>query len=201
MKFLLLTSIAALGLSTPMIFAQEEPLTNRPTQDGQNVQVGQLACPLTVQGLTVRDSAGNPIPIPLLTDPASVSSTTQIGDTLYALIPPDANSKATALILYQTGSLTSDDLNKAVQDALNHNNWFDATYDSPRPISDTDQPLPAGTQFWVCSSTGFVTLADSNGTISLAGPPAPPVDSSDPGITGLLLLTGTSTTTTPTTTP
>jgi hypothetical protein len=214
MKLILPVIAAALGFSGSIIHAQEQPLTNWPTQDGQNVQVGQLACPLSVQGLNIRDSSGNLTnSIPLLTDPASVQASTQIGDTVYALIPPDGNNQATALIMYQTTASTSDEVNKAVQDAMNHNNWFSPTYtfSTPRAISASDQPLPAGTQFWVCSASGFVTFTDS-GAISLAGPPAPVADTSDPGIASLLSLTNTttssststsstSTTTTSTTTP
>jgi hypothetical protein len=44
---------------------------------------------------------------------------TQIGDTLYALIPPDANNQAPALAMYQpdnsADASTSDEVNKAVQ--------------------------------------------------------------------------------------
>jgi hypothetical protein len=90
MKLILPIVIAQLGFSGSTIQAQEQSLTSWPNQDGQNVQVGQLACPLSVQGLNIRDSSGNLTNlIPLLTDPASVQATTQIGDTLYALIPPD----------------------------------------------------------------------------------------------------------------
>jgi hypothetical protein len=189
MKLKLPIALAALSLSCATIYAQqhlEQPLTNWPSQDGQNFQVGQLACPLSVQGLNIHDSSGNVVSIPLLTDPASVGATTQIGDTLYALIPPDGNNQATALVMYQADNSTSDEVNKAVQDSLNHNNWFGANY-VVRNISAADQPLPAGTQFWVCSSTGFVTLTD-NGSISVAGLSVPTVDPSDPAITGLASL-------------
>jgi hypothetical protein len=199
MKLILPVIVAALGFSGSIIHAQEQPLTNWPTQDGQNVQVGQLACPLSVQGLNIRDSSGNLTnSIPLLTDPASVQASTQIGDTLYALIPPDGNNQATALIMYQTTASTSDEVNKAVQDAMNHNNWFSPTYtySSPRTISASDQPLPAGTQFWVCSSSGFVTFTDS-GAIFAAGLTALPVDTSDPVIAGLTTLVNSTSTTTP----
>jgi hypothetical protein len=206
MKLILPVVVAALGFSSSIIHAQEQPLTNWPTQDGQNVQVGQLACPLSVQGLNIRDSSGNLTnSIPLLTDPTSVQATTQIGDTLYALILPDGTNQATAVIMYQAASSTSDEVNKAVQDALNHNNWFDATF-VVRNINQAGELLPAGTEFWVCSSTGFVTFTDS-GAISVAGPTAPVADTSDPGIAGLLSLTNTtttsdtSTTSTSTTTP
>jgi hypothetical protein len=187
MKRILPAVIAALGFSCAIINAQEQTLTNWPTQDGQNFQVGQLACPLSVQGLNIRASSGTLTnSIPLLTDPASVQATTQIGDTLYALIPPDGTNQATALIMYQAASSSSDEVNNAVQDALKHNNWFDATF-VVRNIQ-TGELLPAGTEFWVCSSSGFVTFTDS-GAISVAGPPAPVADTSDPGIAGLLSFT------------
>src|SRR5260370_8263749 len=165
--------IVALGFSCPtIIHAQEQPLTNWPTQDGQNVQVGQLACPLSVQGLNIRDSSGTLTnSIPLLTDPASVNATTQIGDTLYALIPPDGTNQATAVIMYQAASSTSDEVNNAGQDALKHNNWFDATF-VVRNINQSGELLPAGTEFWVCSSTGFVNFTYRVATsLSVTPPP------------------------------
>ena len=187
MKLILPFVVAALGFSTSAIHAQEQPLSNWPTQDGQNVQVGQLTCPLPVQGLNIRDSSGNlTASIPLLTDPASVGATTQIGDTLYALIPPDSTNQATAVIMYQGSSSTSDEINKAVQDALNHNNWYNATF-TVRNVNP-GETLPDGTEFWVCSSTGFVTFTDTNNGISVAGPPVPAVDPTDPAITGLQAL-------------
>jgi hypothetical protein len=197
MKLILPVVVAALGFSGSMIYAQEQPLTQWPTQDGQNVQVGQLACPLTVQSLNIRDNSGNlTASIPLLSDPTQTP--VQIGDTLYALIPPaDPNSQATALIMYRTAASTDDEVNKAVQDALNHNNWFGATF----VVQDiqTGQSLPAGTQLWVSSSSGFVTFA-ANGTILAAGSPPPGVDPSDPTVTGLLSLTNSTSTDTSTST-
>jgi hypothetical protein len=192
MKLTLPLLVAALGFSGSMIYAQEQPLTKLPTQDGQNVQVGQLTCPLPVYGLNIRDSSSGNLTspstptIPLLTDPASVGATTQIGDTLYALIPPDATNQATAVIMYQGSSSTSDEINKAVQDALNHNNWFNATF-TVRNVN-SGETLPDGTEFWVCSSTGFVTFTDTDNGISVAGPQVPAVDPTDPAITGLQAL-------------
>jgi hypothetical protein len=104
----MLSVLIALGFSCSMSYAQEQLLTNWPTQDGQNVQVGQLACPLSVQGLNIRDSSGNLTSIPLLTDPASFPTTTHIGDTLYALIPPDGNNQATPINMKKTNYGTSD---------------------------------------------------------------------------------------------
>jgi hypothetical protein len=191
MKLILPIVIALLGFSGSTIQAQEQSLTSWPTQDGQNVQVGQLACPLSVQGLNIRDFSGNLTnSIPLLTDPASVHATTQIGDTLYALIPPDGNNQASAVIMYQAASSTSDEVNKAVQDALNHNNWFNSTF-TVRNIDPAGELFQPGTEFWVCSSSGFVTFDDS-GAIYLAGPPPPVSDSSDPGIASPMALTAAS---------
>jgi hypothetical protein len=200
MKRILPVVIAALGFScATIVHAQEQALTNWPTQDGQNFQVGQLACPLSVQGLNIRDSSGTLTnSIPLLTDPASINATTQIGDTLYALVPPDGTNQATAVIMYQSVSSTSEEVNNAVQDALKHNNWFDATF-VVRNINQTGELLPAGTEFWVCSSSGFVTFTDS-GAISVAGPPAPVAGISDPGIASLLSLSNTTTNSNTTTT-
>ena len=189
MKLILPFVIAALGFSTSIVRAQEQPLITWPTQDGQNVQVGQLACPLSVQGLNIRDASSGDLTasVPLLKDLTSVATTIQIADTLYALIPPDGSNQATAVILYRAASSTDDEVNRAVQDALNHNNWFSATFQQPQTIDPGGQSFPAGTQFWVCSSTGFVTFTASGG-ISVAGPPAPAVDPLDPAITGLQAL-------------
>jgi hypothetical protein len=195
MKLKLPLALAALSLSCATIHAQqqqqplEQPLTNWPSQDGQNFQVGQLACPLSVQGLNIHGSSGTvTASIPLLTDPASAG--VAIGDTLYALIPPpDGNTPATALVMYQAGNSadpsTIDEVNKAVQDALNHNNLFGANYVIGN--MSVGESLPAGTQFWVCSSTGFVTLT-GNGSISVAGQSVPTVDPTDPEITDLASL-------------
>src|SRR5262249_26733795 len=107
MKVKLPLALAALGLSCATIHAQqqqplEQPLTNWPSQDGQNFQVGQLACPLSVQGLNIHDASGNVALAPLLTDPAAAG--VALGDTLYALIPPDGSNQATALVMYQLGN-------------------------------------------------------------------------------------------------
>jgi hypothetical protein len=87
------------------------------------------------------------------------------------------NNQATAVIMYQAASSTSDEVNKAVQDALNHNNWFNATF-TVRNIDPAGELFQPGTEFWVCSSTGSVTFDDS-GAISLAGPTPPVSDSSE----------------------
>jgi hypothetical protein len=199
MKLILPVVVAALGFSGSMIYAQEQPLTKWPTQDGQNVQVGQLASPISVQSLNIRDDSGNlTASIPLLADPAQ--TTLQLGDTLYALIPPpDVTGQATVLIMYQTAASTSDEVNKAVQDALNHNNWFGATFAPPREMTAADQPLPAGTQFWVCSSSGFVSFT-ADGAIFAAGSPPPVVDPTDPIVAGLMSLTNSASTDTSTST-
>lgn len=184
----------AVILGTSAAYAQEQNLTNWPTQIGRNVQVAQLMCPIRVQGLNIRDASGNlTASIPLLTDPASVgATTTTIGDTLYAVIPPDANNQVSILVMYTGAGLsTNDEITGAAQDVLNHNNWPEPTYTYViRDISQGGELLPAGTQFWICSSTGYLTLTDSTGVICIAGNPAPTVDPSDPALSVLTTTTG-----------
>jgi hypothetical protein len=183
MKLARVAFVAVLTLGTSATYAQEQNLTNWPTQVGRNVQVAQLMCPIQVQGLNIRDASGNlTASIPLLTDPASVEATTTIGDTLYAVIPPDANNQVSILVMYANADLsTNDEITGAAQDVLNHNNWSDSTYVVSN-ISQGGQLLPAGTQFWICSSTGYLTLTDSAGVICVAGNPAPTLDPSDPAL-------------------
>jgi hypothetical protein len=182
MKSFHLAATAVLLLCHSRLCAQDQLLTNLPSQAGLNAQVGQLACPLQVQGLNIRDASGNLIASsPLLTSPAS--ATTTIGDTLYAVIPPDANNPVTIAVMYQANldadPSTDNEVISAAQDVMNHNNWTDSTY-VIRDISSAGEGLPQGTQFWICSSTGNLTLADSAGTVYVAGPPPPTVSSSDP---------------------
>jgi hypothetical protein len=187
MKRLLATVLGTLTLGSAIVQAQEENLTNWPAQTGRNVQVGQLLCSVQVQGLSIRDASGNlTASVPLLTDPASVGATTTIGDTLYAVIPPDANNNVTVLVMYDPDPTvdpsTSNEVVDAAQDVLNHNGWSDSSY-LVRNINETGELLPQGTQFWICSSTGYLTLTDSTGVICVAGAPSPPVDPTDPALT------------------
>jgi hypothetical protein len=205
MKLFPVTALAVLALGASTVYAQEQNLTNWPSQIGRNVQVGQLMCPIQVQGLNIRDASGNvAASVPLLTDPASVGATTTIGDTLYAVIPPSNanNNQVSVLVMYQSNGTAdpsaNDEIVGAAQDVLNHNNWSDSSY-VLRNINQAGELLPAGTQFWICSSTGYLTLTDSTGVICVAGNPAPTLDPSDPALAAL-----TTTTTTPassTTTP
>lgn len=192
--------VAVLALGASAGYAQEQNLTSLPTQTGRNVQVAQLMCPIKVQGLNIRDASGNLIAsIPLLTDPASVGASTTIGDTLYAVIPPDANNQVSILVMYANADLsTNDEITNAAQDVLNHNNWSDSSY-AIRNISQQGELVPAGTQFWICSSTGYLTLSDPTGVICVAGNPAPTLDPSDPALGVLTTTTGAATNTATTT--
>jgi hypothetical protein len=186
MKPLLATVLAVLSLGNAIVQAQEENLTNWAAQIGRNVQVGQLLCPLQVQGLSIRDASGNlTASVPLLTDPASVGATTTIGDTLYAVIPPDNNNNVTVVVMYDADPTvdpsTSDEIVNATQDVLNHNGWSNSSY-LIRNINQGGELLPQGTQFWICSSTGYLTLTDSTGVICLAGLPPPTVAPTDPAL-------------------
>jgi hypothetical protein len=202
MKLFSATLITVVGLGTSAVYAQEQNLTNWPTQVGRNVQVAQLMCPIQVQGLNIRDASGNlTASIPLSTDPASVGATTTIGDTLYAVIPPDANNQVSVLVMYaNANSSTSDEIASAAQDVLNHNNWSESSY-VIRDINQAGELLPADTQFWICSSTGYLTLTDSAGVICVAGDPAPTLDPSDPALAALTATTASTVDTSTTTTP
>jgi len=190
MKVAPVAFVAVFILATPAAYAQEQNLTNWPTQTGRNVQVAQLMCPIQVKGLNIHDASGKlTTSIPLLTDPASVQATTTIGDTLYAVVPPDSNNQVSVLVMYANADLsTTDEITSAAQDVLNHNNWSDSTY-VIRNISQGGELLPTGTQFWICSSTGYLTLTDSTGVICVAGSPAPPLDASDPALAALTTTT------------
>jgi hypothetical protein len=200
MKLARVAFVAALTLGASAGYAQEQNLTTGPTQAGFNVQVAQLMCPIQVQGLNIRDASGNLIAsIPLLTDPASVGASTTIGDTLYAVIPPDANNQVSILVMYSNADVsTNDEITSAAQDVLNHNNWTDSTF-AVSNISQSGQSLPAGTQFWICSSTGYLTLADPAGVICVAGITPPTLDPSDPALGVLTTTTGAATNTVTTT--
>jgi hypothetical protein len=189
MKLYPVTALVVLALGSSAVYAQEQNLTNWPSQIGKNVQVGQLVCPIQVQGLNIRDASGNlTAQIPLLTNPASSGATTTIGDTLYAVIPPDGNNQVSVLVMYQPDATsdpsTNDEIVKAAQDVLNHNNWSDSTL-VLRNIDPVGELFPEGTQFWICSSSGYLALTDSTGVICVAGPAAPTVDPSDPAFAAL----------------
>ena len=185
-KSIYLIALAVLLLGSSSVYAQDQLLTNLPAQTGLNVQVGQLLCPLQAQGLNIRDASGNvTVSVPLL----SANASTTIGDTLYAVIPPDVNNQVTVAVMYQANldadPSTDGEIINAAQDVLNHNNWTGSTV-AIRDIASGGELLPQGTQFWICSSTGYLTLADSTGTVYVAGPPAPTVSSSDPLVSVLM---------------
>jgi hypothetical protein len=83
-------------------------------------------------------------------------------EVFYALAPPDANGNVTAWVIISnpvapdTFDLPTA-MNDAIPDALNQNGWTAASY-SVQAVSAGLQ-VPAGTQFWVYSSTGSLTLA------------------------------------------
>jgi hypothetical protein len=151
------------------LFGQEIALTSFQMQPGSNFQIGTTSLAVSPIGLNVRDQSANLLnSIPLLSAPASVGANTQITDTIYAITPPDSSNSVTVEILYQADPsqpITSAEILNAVQDTLTQNSWFGAQ--AQVKIASTSEILPAGTQFWVCSSAGYVTFAD-NGAISLA---------------------------------
>jgi hypothetical protein len=150
--------------------AQEMQLNSWQLQAGKNVQVGQADSAISVLGLNAHDQSGNVTLIPLQTNPSSVGVDTQIADTLYAVSLDIPSNTVTAMVMYQADpsqSLASDEIVKAVQDTIDHNNWTNATF-TVRAMNPSES-VPAGTQFWVCSASGQVAFAGS-GTLCVAEP-------------------------------
>ena len=150
--------------------AQEVQLNSWQLQAGKNVQVGQTDSAVTVLGLNAYDQSGNVTLIPLLTSPSSVGADTQIADTLYAISLDIPSNTVTAMVMYQADpsqSFDSDEIVKAVQDTIDHNNWTNATF-TVRAMNPSEN-VPSGTQFWVCSASGQVAFAGS-GMLCVAEP-------------------------------
>jgi hypothetical protein len=150
--------------------AQEVQLNSWQLQPGKNVQVGQTDSAITVLGLNAYDQSGNVTLIPLQTSPSSVGVDTQIADTLYAVSLDIPSNTVTAMVMYQADpsqSFASDEIVKAVQDTIDHNNWTNATF-TVRAMNPSED-VPAGTQFWVCSASGQVAFAGS-GMLCVAEP-------------------------------
>jgi hypothetical protein len=170
MKPIIATLTIALTAFCSAALAQEVQLNSWQPQTGTNVQVGQTDAAITVIGLNAYDQSGNLTLVPLQTNPSSVGANTQIADTLYAVTFDSPTNTVTAMVMYQADpsqSLASDEIAKAVQDTINHNNWTNATF-TVRAMNPSEQ-VAAGTQFWVCSATGQVAFAGS-GRLCVAEP-------------------------------
>jgi hypothetical protein len=169
MKTIIATLIIALSVFCSAALAQELELNSWQPQAGTNVQVGHTDSAITILGLNAYDQSGNVTLIPLLTSPSSVGADTEISDTLYAVSLDLPTNTVTAMVMYQadpTQPLSSDEISNAVQDTINHNNWTDATFTVRAMIPSEN--VPAGTQFWVCSSSQ-IAFAGS-GMLCLAEP-------------------------------
>jgi hypothetical protein len=175
MKKLAIAAALALIAICPTVFGQEITLTSVQKQPGTNFQLGAASQPLNLVGLNVRDQSSNLLySIPLLSNPSSVGANTQITDTVYAVTPPDSNKVVIVIVMYRvelSQTVVSDEIVHAVNNTLTQNGWFGAQVQIR--TANPEETVPAGTQFWICSSTGYVTFAD-NGTISLA------IEQSDP---------------------
>ncbi len=175
MKYVLTALTMALIGSCGVVFGQEVGLTNQSPQQGLDIPVGETDLPIQVSQFNVRDQSGNlVISVAFLSGTSFLPSDTQITDTLYAVTPPDSNNNVTAIVMYQADpsqSIQSDAILNAVQDTVNHNyTWAGAQFTVRAVIPG--ETLPAGTQFWVCSSSGNVACSGS-GILSVAGTTVP----------------------------
>jgi hypothetical protein len=115
-----------------------------------------------LNGIVSRDEQNNFAYLPISGDLSFQNFPATLQEVFYALAPPDPNGNVTAWVIISNPVVpdTFDlpaAMNDAVPDALNQNGWTAASY-SVQAVSAGLQ-LPAGTQFWVYSSTGSLTLA------------------------------------------
>ena len=168
MKRILTLLILTLLGSCPAVFGQEIALTTLQMQPGSNFQLGTTVQQVSLTGLNVRDQSAHLLySIPLLSA-LSTTGSIQITDTVYAITPPDANNSTLVEILYQadpTQPINSTEITNAIADTLTQNSWVVAQ--TQIKVASVDDIFPAGTQFWACSSAGYVTFS-ANGGLSLA---------------------------------
>ncbi|MBV8900301.1 MAG: hypothetical protein JOY92_09350 [Verrucomicrobia bacterium] len=160
MSVLLLFGLWAL-LSVSGI-AQEIDLVPCQHANGKNLRVGAAPQGATVNGIVSRDQQNHFAYLPISGDLSLQNFPATLVEVLYALAPPDANGNVTAWVIISNpvapdGFDLPAAMNDAVPDALNQNGWTAASC-SVQTVS-AGQRLPAGTQFWVYSSTGSLTLA------------------------------------------
>lgn len=145
-----------------MGIAQEVDLLPYQNANGKNLRVGVAAQGATLNGIVSRDEQNDFAYLPISGDLSFQNFPATLVEVFYALAPPDANGNVTAWVIISnpvapdTFDLPTA-MNDAVPDALNQNGWTAASY-SVQAVSAGLQ-VPAGTQFWVYSSTGSLTLA------------------------------------------
>jgi hypothetical protein len=156
-KLLLFLSIIALN---SLARASDVELIQQQASDVYNLKIGETDNPLSVAGLSVLDSQGNRSVISLGDSTSLQTAGVQLSGVLFAIIPPDSNGDpVTALILWQASGQqpeTNDTLNMLVLDIIAHNGWVSGT-PTIRPIN-SGETVPAGTQFWIGSSSQVLAL-------------------------------------------
>jgi len=141
---------------------QEIDLLPCQNANGKNLRVGVAAQGATLNGIVSRDEQNDFAYLPISGDLSFQNFPASLMEVFYALAPPDANNNVTVWVIISnpvapdTFDLPTA-MNDAVPDALNQNGWTAASY-SVQAVSAGLQ-VPAGTQFWVYSSTGSLTLA------------------------------------------
>lgn len=160
MKALLFVLLSVL-LSAAGI-GQEIDLMPCQNANGRNLRVGVAAQGATLNGIVSRDEQNDFAYLPISGDLSFQNFPATLMEVFYALAPPDNNNNVTVwVIISNPVSPDTFDLptamNDAIPDALNQNGWTAAAY-SVQAVSAGLQ-VPAGTQFWVYSSTGSLTLA------------------------------------------
>jgi hypothetical protein len=154
--FLLWALLPAAGI------AQEIDLLPCQNANGKNFRVGVAAQGATLNGIVSRDEQNDFAYLPISGDLSFQNFPAALQEVFYALAPPDSNGNVTAWVIISnpvapdTFDLPTA-MNDAVPDALNQNGWTGASV-SVQTVSAGLQ-VPAGTQFWVYSSTGSLTLA------------------------------------------
>jgi hypothetical protein len=154
--FLVPALLSAAGLG------QEIDLLPSQNVNGKNLRVGVAAQGAILNGIVSRDEQNDFAYLPISGDLSFQNFPATLTEVFYALAPPDANGNVTAWVIISNPVVpgTFDlptAMNDAVPDALNQNGWTAVAY-SVQTVSAGLQ-VPAGTQFWVYSSTGSLTLA------------------------------------------
>ena len=154
--------LLASALLSTLGIGQEIDLLPYQNANGKNLRVGVAAQGATLNGIVSRDEQNNFSYLPISGDLSFQNFPAALQEVLYALAPPDADNNVIAWVIISnpvnpdTFDLPTA-MNDAVPDALNQNGWTAASV-SVQTVSAGLQ-VPAGTQFWVYSSTGSLTLA------------------------------------------
>jgi hypothetical protein len=156
-KLLLFLSLAAVGQFSE---ASDVELLPQQATDVYNLKLGEANDSLSVAGLSVLDQLGDRSVISLGDAVSLQAAGVQLSGVLFAILPPSAN-QVTAFIMWQVTpdgqqSETDQSLNMLVLDIIAHNGWTGCDVQI-RPINP-GETIPAGTQFWIGSSSKSLAL-------------------------------------------